>query len=112
MTAAISEVSTSEQNTSDGISLDVLAPRSTRSIREMPHAERPRERMRAVGERPQHGDFELADARVIAPGAANRSVIVPRVAMRGPGQMPPVGTRVPDAEGVQLLMAWIESMRK
>jgi hypothetical protein len=70
------------------------------------------DRMRAIGESPQHGDFELPDARVIAPGAANRSVIIPRVAMRGPGQMPPVGSRVPDAEGVQLLMAWIESLRK
>jgi cytochrome c553 len=70
------------------------------------------ERMRAIGEPPQHGDFELSDARVIAPGAANRSVIIPRVAMRGAGQMPPVGSRVPDAEGVRLLMEWIESLRK
>ncbi|MGH7947437.1 MAG: hypothetical protein ACREH8_02690 [Opitutaceae bacterium] len=45
------------------------------------------DRMRAIDEPPQHGDFELKDARVIAPGAASRSVIVPRVAMRGPGQM-------------------------
>jgi mono/diheme cytochrome c family protein len=69
------------------------------------------DRMRAIGEPPQHGDFGLDDARIIAPGAAGRSVIVPRVAMRGPGQMPPVGSRVPDSEGVQLLMEWIGSMR-
>ena len=70
----------------------------------------PLERMRAVGERPQHGDFGIVDARVIAPGASGRSVIMPRIAMRGPGQMPPVGSRVPDAEGLRLLADWIASL--
>ena len=72
----------------------------------------PLERTRAIDEPPQHGDFELADARVIAPGAPGRSVILPRVAMRGPGQMPPVGSRTPDADGVRLLMEWIAAMKK
>jgi glucose/arabinose dehydrogenase len=53
----------------------------------------PVERMRAIGEAPQHGDFGLADARVIARGAPGRSVLIPRIAMRGPSQMPPVGIR-------------------
>jgi glucose/arabinose dehydrogenase len=70
------------------------------------------DRMRAIGEPPQHGHFDLADARVIAPGDAGRSVIIPRVALRGPGQMPPVGSRVPDTEGVRLLAEWIASLRK
>lgn len=56
----------------------------------------PLERMRAINERPQHGDLNLPDARVIAPGAAGRSVIIPRIALRGPHQMPPVGTRTGD----------------
>jgi mono/diheme cytochrome c family protein len=72
----------------------------------------PVDRMRAIGEPPQHGHFDLTDARVIAPGAAGRSVIIPRVAMRGPGQMPPVGSRVPDTEGVRLLAEWIASLRE
>ena len=72
----------------------------------------PLDRMRAIGEPPQHDTFGLADARVIAPGAADRSVILPRVAMRGPGQMPPVGSRVPDAEGVRLLAEWIASLKR
>ena len=67
--------------------------------------------MRALGETPRHGDFGLRDARVITPGAPERSVIVPRVAMRGPGQMPPVGSRVPDPEGARLLVEWIVSLR-
>ena len=72
----------------------------------------PAERTRANHAPPQHGDFGLTDARVIAPGSAGRSVIIPRVAMRGPGQMPPVGSRVPDAEGVRLLGEWIASLRE
>lgn len=71
----------------------------------------PRERMQTINEIPQHGDFGLADARIVAPGAPGRSVLVPRVAMRGPGQMPPVGSRASDAEGLQLLVEWIQSLR-
>jgi glucose/arabinose dehydrogenase/mono/diheme cytochrome c family protein len=71
----------------------------------------PVERMRAVGEVPQHGDFEVAGARIIAAGDAGRSVLLARVASRGAGQMPPVGTRVPDGEGVRLLAEWIQSLR-
>jgi hypothetical protein len=70
------------------------------------------DRMRAIDEPPQHGDFGLDRARVVAAGAPGRSVIIPRVAMRGPGQMPPVGSRMPDAEGVRLLMEWIASLPK
>lgn len=72
----------------------------------------PRERMRAIGEPAQHGDFGLADAKVIAPGAPERSVILSRVVMRGAGQMPPVGSRAPDPEGVRLLAEWIASLRE
>ena len=37
-------------------------------------------------------------------------MLVPRVALRGPGQMPPVGTRMGDAEALRVLVAWIEGM--
>ena len=72
----------------------------------------PFEKMRALGEPPLHGDFALPDARIIAPGVAARSVAVTRVSLRGPGQMPPVGTRIPDPAGTRLLVEWIESLRE
>jgi mono/diheme cytochrome c family protein len=62
-------------------------------------------------DRPLHGDFGLPDARVIAPGDAARSVLVPRISTRGPGQMPPVGTRAADPAGTRLLVEWIESLK-
>jgi glucose/arabinose dehydrogenase/mono/diheme cytochrome c family protein len=70
----------------------------------------PLDRMRALDQPPEHGDFGIPNARVIAPGAAGRSVLIPRIAMRGPGQMPPVGTRAGDPEGVKLLAEWIASL--
>ncbi len=71
-----------------------------------------RKAMQAFDKPPQHGDFGLPEARVIAPGSAARSVIIPRISLRGPGQMPPLMTRSGDAEGVRLLVEWIESLRE
>jgi glucose/arabinose dehydrogenase len=64
----------------------------------------------AIDRLPQHGTFDLPDARVIAPGAPGRSVVIPRVARRGAGQMPPVGTRIADPDGVRVLAEWITSL--
>lgn len=66
--------------------------------------------MQAINEPPQHGDFGIPDARVIAPGAAAHSVLVPRMGMRGPGQMPPVATRLSDTAGLRVLIEWIQSL--
>ena len=64
----------------------------------------------AIGERPVHGDFGLADARIISPGAPERSILLLRVSTRGSGQMPPVCTHAPDPDGIRLLTEWIQSM--
>jgi hypothetical protein len=71
----------------------------------------PQERMQTVNEIPQHGALGLLDARFVVPGRLDRSVLVPRVTMRGPGQMPPMGTRASDPAGLQLLVEWIQSLR-
>lgn len=71
----------------------------------------PVDRMHAVGEPVQHGDFGITDARVIAPGAPGRSVLVPRMGVRGQGQMPPVASRVGDAAGLRLMVEWIQTLR-
>ncbi|MBL8286756.1 MAG: hypothetical protein JNL85_02135, partial [Rubrivivax sp.] len=45
---------------------------------------------------------------LIAPGDPSRSVIVQRMAAREPRlQMPPIGTVVPDPDGLALLRRWI-----
>jgi uncharacterized repeat protein (TIGR03806 family) len=71
----------------------------------------PLKNTRLIDQVPQHGTLNLKEARVVAPGAPTRSVLVSRVALRLPGQMPPLGTIRPDAEGVRLLTQWISSLR-
>lgn len=66
---------------------------------------------RLIDQVPQHGTLNIKDARIIAPGAPSRSVLVTRSALRLPGQMPPLGTLRPDAEGTRLLVQWITSLR-
>src|SRR5439155_19961846 len=48
------------------------------------------------------------DAQVIAPADAQRSVLAVRMQSRHPQvQMPPLGTQVPDPEGLALVYRWI-----
>ena len=67
--------------------------------------------MRAIGEVPQHEKFDLADAKLIAPGKPGDSVLYHRMGMRGQGQMPPLATKVVDERGMELMREWIEGMK-
>lgn len=61
---------------------------------------------------PSLGDVGIADARLIAPGAADRSVIPARMSLRDhPDAMPPngLGAQV-DTAGVALIREWINSL--
>ena len=61
---------------------------------------------------PGLGDVGITNARLIAPGAADRSVIPTRMNLRdNANAMPPtaLGTRV-DADGVALIRDWINSL--
>ena len=68
-------------------------------------------RARLIDQLPQHGTLNLKDARIVAPGAPSRSVLVTRTALRIPGQMPPLGTIRPDPEATKLFMQWIASLK-
>ena len=59
---------------------------------------------------PQHGDYGMPDARIIAPGEPARSVLPVRLSSRGPGQMPPVGTQMADPLGMTLVFQWMQSL--
>jgi glucose/arabinose dehydrogenase/mono/diheme cytochrome c family protein len=47
------------------------------------------------------------NARVIAPGSISNSMLLSRISIRGPGQMPPLASTVVDQKAVALLSAWI-----
>jgi uncharacterized repeat protein (TIGR03806 family) len=63
-----------------------------------------------VNVKPGHGDFELKDARLVAPGAPGRSLVLHRMNKLGLGRMPHVASNVVDAEGSALVREWIEKM--
>ena len=60
------------------------------------------DKMRVLNEKPLHDTFGLADARLIASGHPERSVVLHRVGKRGPGQMPPLSSNRIDEAGVEL----------
>jgi uncharacterized repeat protein (TIGR03806 family) len=62
---------------------------------------------------PLHHKFGLKDARIIAPGHPERSVLLHRLAHRGEGsgQMPQLATNLIDEAAVKLFENWIRSMQ-
>jgi uncharacterized repeat protein (TIGR03806 family) len=59
---------------------------------------------------PGFGDLGIANARVIAPGDAARSVLVARVNRTGADMMPPLARHTIDTAGVALLTEWVNSL--
>jgi hypothetical protein len=70
----------------------------------------PLEQARIVNVKPLHHTFELPQARLIAPGHPERSVLLHRIATRQAGFMPPLATSRVDGAAVELLHEWIRHM--
>src|SRR5207244_3979004 len=56
--------------------------------------------------RPVQGTFELADARILAPGDPYRSVLFYRLSKLGRGRMPHIGSEIVDEQGTHLIRDW------
>lgn len=59
---------------------------------------------------PGQGDLGLTDARLVAPGDPDRSVLLARMQVRGDDQMPPIASTVVDPFGTALVGAWIQTL--
>jgi uncharacterized repeat protein (TIGR03806 family) len=59
---------------------------------------------------PQRGDLDIVNARVIAPGDPERSVLLARMDSRDTHAMPPLATLRVDEAGVTLVTHWISAM--
>ena len=58
-----------------------------------------------------HGAGVSADAKAVAPGQSDASVLVLRMRSRqAQSQMPPLGTTLTDLEGLSLVTRWIDSL--
>jgi uncharacterized repeat protein (TIGR03806 family) len=73
-------------------------------------AERPA--MRLFDAQPQHDPLGIPNARLITPGAPERSVLLDRMMRRGPGQMPPLASSISDEQAVKLVNEWIAAEAK
>ncbi|HEY7310707.1 MAG TPA: PQQ-dependent sugar dehydrogenase [Gemmataceae bacterium] len=69
------------------------------------------DKMRVVDIKPVHDTFGLSDARLIAPGHPERSVLLRRLSHRDKGHMPPLATSVVDDEAVRVMREWIEKLK-
>ena len=72
--------------------------------------ERPLTDAKLLDEKPVQGDLGLPDARVIAPGDPERSVLLYRLATEGRGHMPYLGSRLVDERGLLLVRHWIAGL--
>jgi hypothetical protein len=60
---------------------------------------------------PQSGDLGINAALLIAPGEAERSVLLERMSRRDAAGMPPLGSAVTDPAGIMLLTEWINGIQ-
>ena len=60
---------------------------------------------------PQHGELGIAGAQVVARGRPSLSVLLRRMALRGPQQMPSIASAIPDAAAIALVRKWIRGLR-
>ena len=58
---------------------------------------------------PVRDDLGIADARLLAPGDPDRSVLLQRLKRRDVKQMPPLGSNLVDEEGARLIEQWIQA---
>lgn len=55
-------------------------------------------------------DMDIAEARVVAPGDPDKSVLLQKMLLRGEGQMPPLGSDLVDTVGTELVRTWIQEL--
>jgi uncharacterized repeat protein (TIGR03806 family) len=55
-------------------------------------------------------DLGIEDARIVAPGAPERSTLLARMLDRGDEKMPPLGTAVIDPDGTAIIEDWIRGL--
>jgi uncharacterized repeat protein (TIGR03806 family) len=70
----------------------------------------PLDKTGTVDKPPERGAYGLTDARLIAPGAPDRSLVLHRMTLLGLGRMPHIASNRIDDDGVALIREWIRQM--
>ena len=74
------------------------------------HAEGDLLNKKLIDAKPVRGTFDLPDAKIVAPGDADRSTLYYRMAKFGTGRMPHMGAELPDEAGLSLVRKWIAGL--
>ncbi len=69
------------------------------------------EGMKSIGVQPAQGDLGIPEAKLIAPGSPDHSLMVHRMKTKSEGRMPNIGSNAVDKKGVELLESWINSLK-
>lgn len=67
--------------------------------------------MGIVNVTPAHGNFKIDGAKILVPGAPEKSILLHRMNMTGLGRMPHIGSRVVDEPAVNLVREWIKGLK-
>jgi hypothetical protein len=71
-----------------------------------------KDKIKILDEKPNHHTFGFKDAKIIAPGDPERSVLLHRISIVGTGQMPQISRNLVDKQAVELFTEWIRSIPK
>jgi uncharacterized repeat protein (TIGR03806 family) len=69
------------------------------------------DRMKLIDVAPLHDTFGVPEAKLVASGSPEHSLLLHRIALRGRGQMPPLATTKVDEPAVKLLRDWIQQVK-
>lgn len=72
----------------------------------------PLEKTMIVGVRPQHDTFGIQDAKLVAPGDPDHSILLQRLTRTGRGRMPPLATSIVDEKAAGLFREWIAQLKE
>lgn len=68
--------------------------------------------MKLLDEDPLHTKLNIEEAKLVAPGDPEKSVLLSRMSRRGESQMPPLGTTRVDRNAVMLVEQWIKRLQQ
>ena len=74
------------------------------------HASVPLSQTLAINALPGQGNFGLSNARIIAPGKPEQSLILKRMELTGLGRMPHIASKVIDTPATELVREWIRQL--
>lgn len=73
-------------------------------------ANRPLEKTGLIGVKPVHDTFGLSEAAIVKARSPDQSILLERLKRRGPGQMPPLATRLVDDHAIEMIANWIQTL--